>query len=470
MKRYFLCGVGGSGMLPLALILRAQGCEVTGSDRSLDAGRTAAKFEFLKQRGVSLFPQDGTGMTSGEQIFVASAAVEETVPDVVAANALGAKRMTRAALLAELFNAAPVRVGVAGTSGKSTTTAMIAWILSAAGRDPTVMNGAVMKNFVSEETPFASALVGEGEAFVSEVDESDGSIAMFAPTVAVLNNIAHDHKSMDELRELFGDFVEKAHLAILNKDNEETAGVAASAAAGHVVTYSLEEGRADFCAEAIEAAPDGVSFSAYDRRSGTPVSAKLTMPGRHNVSNALAALLAAEACGVSLEEGAAALNSFRGVRRRLEFVGQAGDVSVIDDFAHNPDKIAASLSTLKEFPGRLLIIFQPQGYGALKQLKDGFIETFSEHLGKDDIAFLTAPADFGGTTERTLEHRDAIVAAVKNNGRDLRAGASRDEAGELFLHMAEPGDRIVIMGARDDTLTTFAHGLLQRLGARAASK
>jgi UDP-N-acetylmuramate--alanine ligase len=118
--------------------------------------------------------------------------------------------MKRPELLAELFNAAPVRIGVAGTSGKSTTTAMIAWMLHRAGRDPTVMNGAVMKNFVTPDALFASALVGKGDAFVSEVDESDGSIARYQPTIAVVNNIALDHKSMDELRALFAGFVSKA--------------------------------------------------------------------------------------------------------------------------------------------------------------------------------------------------------------------------------------------------------------------
>src|SRR5512147_253469 len=139
-KSYFFSGIGGSGMLPLALILRGKGVAVAGSDRSLDQGRLAPKFEYLRARGISLFPQDGSGVTSADQVFVRSAAVEDTVPDVVAAHRVGARDMKRAELLAELFNAAPVRIGVAGTSGKSTTTAMIAWILHRAGKDPTVMN------------------------------------------------------------------------------------------------------------------------------------------------------------------------------------------------------------------------------------------------------------------------------------------------------------------------------------------
>src|SRR6185436_14149231 len=209
-RPYFFCGIGGSGMLPLALIVQARGGQVEGSDRALDQGRTADKFEFLRAKGIKLHAQDGSGVTRGEQIVVTSAAVEETVPDVQSARRVGATMMTRANLLAELFNAAPTGIAVGGTSGKSTTTGMLGWILHRAGLDPTVMNGAVMKNFMTPSTPFASAIVGKGDVFVSEVDESDGSIAQYHPRIAILNNISLDHKSMEELRLLFRDFMEKS--------------------------------------------------------------------------------------------------------------------------------------------------------------------------------------------------------------------------------------------------------------------
>jgi len=202
-RPYFFCGIGGSGMLPLALILRAKGFSVEGSDRSLDQGRLAQKFKFLRDRGIALHPQDGSGITRPEQILVTSAAVEETVPDVQSARRLNVPVMRRAELLAQLFNAAPLSIAVGGTSGKSTTTGMIGWILHHAGRAPTIMNGAIMKNFITPEIPFAGAVVGSGDAFISEVDESDGSIALFNPRIAVLNNISLDHKSIGELRALF---------------------------------------------------------------------------------------------------------------------------------------------------------------------------------------------------------------------------------------------------------------------------
>jgi UDP-N-acetylmuramate--alanine ligase len=460
-KSYFMSGIGGSGMLPLALILRARGYEVAGSDRSLDQGRLGAKFEYLKAHGITLFPQDGSGITSADQILVRSAAVEDTVGDVVAAKRLGARDMKRPELLAELFNAAPVRIGVAGTSGKSTTTAMIAWILHQAGRHPTVMNGAVMKNFVAPDALFASALVGKGDAFVSEVDESDGSISRYEPTIAIVNNIALDHKSMDELRTLFAGFVNKAEIAVLNLDNEETAALLLKTKV-RVRTFALRSGLADLHCSAIRLAPDGVSFDVLEKDTRQSATVELSVPGEHNVSNALAALSAARAYGLSLKEAADALKGFSGTKRRLEIVGTAGGVTVIDDFAHNPDKIAATLATLHAFPGRLLIMFQPHGFGPLKLMRQEFIDCFAKHMADDDVLIMPDPVYYGGTVDRavTSEH---IVSGVRARGLQAMAFAERNACGDKLLELAEPGDRIIVMGARDDTLSVFAAELVERL-------
>ena len=463
---YFFCGIGGSGMLPLALILKAQGHAVEGSDRALDQGRTAPKFDYLRAQGIALHPQDGSGLKSAAQILVASAAVEETVPDVVAAKRLGAPQMTRARLLADLFNGAPLSLGVAGTSGKSTTTAMIGWILYRAGLDPTVMNGAVMKNFASAEAPFASALVGAGGVFVSEVDESDGSIANYAPKIAVVTNVSLDHKSIEELRRLFADFAAKATIAVLNLDNAETAALARAAPKDRRVTFSLDGGAADFSASDIFARPFGVSFTA-NGPAGARRPVDIKMPGGHNVSNALAALAAATACGVPFAAAADALGDFKGVKRRLDFVGEAAGVAVIDDFAHNPDKIAASLKTLHEFPGRLIVMFQPHGFGPLKKMRAEFIACFAENLAAEDVLIMPEPVYYGGTVDRAVSSRD-IIEGVVAAGRKAQSFDTRSACGDFIVNQAHAGDRIAIMGARDDTLTQFGAELLGRIGKETA--
>ena len=463
---YFFCGIGGSGMLPLALILRAKGYAVSGSDRALDQGRTGQKFDFLRARGMPLFPQDGSGVTRPDLIVVTSAAIEDTVPDVQAARRLGARIMTRAALLAEMFNAAALGIGVAGTSGKSTTTGMLGWILHRTGRQPTIMNGAVMKNFITPDVPFASAVVGGGDVFVSEVDESDGSIAQYRPRIAVLNNISADHKPLAELRLLFRDFVTKSETAVLNLDDGETAALSTGLPAGKIVSHSLRDARADLLGSDLAPAPDGVSFLATDR-GGPDVPVRLRVAGRHNVSNALAALAAARAAGVGLRAAAEALQDFTGIRRRLEVVGVAKGVTVIDDFAHNPDKIAATLGTLHDFPGRLLVLFQPHGYGPLRQMKDAFIEEFARDLAAGDVLVMPDPVYFGGTTDRSVSSRD-VIAAVQARGREAYFFADRPACGEKLVELAQPSDRIVIMGARDDTLAQFAADLVSDLAASTA--
>lgn len=443
-------------MLPLALILKGKGAEIAGSDRSRDQGRTREKFAFLENHGIALYPQDGSGVTDPAATVVVSAAVESSVPDVAAAHRIGAAIETRAQLLAHLFNASRCGIAVAGTSGKSTTTGMLGWILSATGHDPTIMNGAVMKNFVRPDVPFASAVVGKSETFVSEVDESDGSIALYNPHVAVLNNIAHDHKSMEELRVLFRDFLSRATTAVVNLDNEEACALKGE----NALTFSLIDPDATFFGHDIQPARDGISFVV--REDGNDVSIRLQVPGRHNVANAVAALAAARVVGVPLGEAADALSRFTGVKRRLELVGQANDITVIDDFAHNPDKIAATLSTLHDFPGRLLVMFQPHGYGPLKLMRQGFIDTFVRHLGDEDVLIMPEPVYFGGTVDRSVSSGE-IAAGVIAGGKKAAAFHDRATCGEKLLALAKPGDRIVVMGARDDTLSQFAESLLAGL-------
>jgi UDP-N-acetylmuramate--alanine ligase len=466
---YFFCGIGGSGMTPLALIIQARGGHVEGSDRALDQGRNGERFVFLRARGIQLHSQDGGGIHRDSQILVTSAAVEETVPDVQAARRVGAAVMTRAELLAQLFNHAALGVGVAGTSGKSTTVGMIGWILHRAGKNPTIMNGADMKNFIGQGAPFASARVGDGDIFVSEVDESDGSIALFKPRLAVVNNISLDHKSLDELRSLFRGFVAGAETAILNLDNAETAALAADLKPGQTVTYGLHASWADLVASAVVPAPAGIAFRVKARDTGETVRMDLKVPGLHNVANALAALCVAKVCGVGLAEAASYLGEFNGIRRRLEVVGTANGITVIDDFAHNPDKIAATLQTLHAFPGRLLVMFQPHGYGPIRLMKDALVDCFVSGLRAEDVLIMPEPVYFGGTVDRSVASRD-IICEIERHGRKALAFPDRGACGDALVELAHRGDRIVIMGARDDSLSHFAHDVLRQIDKKEESE
>ena len=447
-------------MLPLATILIEQGATVAGSDRALDQGRLGEKFEWLEARGMKLYAQDGSGLVSGDQILVASAAVEDSVPDIAKGKELGCRRVTRAELLAELFNASTRSVAVGGTSGKSTVTGMIGWIASEAGLDPTIMNGAVMRNFAREDSPFASSRVGHSGLFVSEVDESDGSIALFHPEIAVLNNITLDHKSLEELRHLFGAFARGASKAIWNADDAESVELMKTLDLAGAVSFGFAEG-ADFRAVDVHEAPLSVSFMLEAK--GQSLHVGLAVPGKHNVANALAALAAGDALGIPLDRAVAAIGRYMGLARRFEILGHANGITVIDDFGHNPDKISATLDTLKAFPGRVIAFFQPHGFGPLRVMGKELAEVFAAKLDANDRLFLCDPVYYGGTTDKSIGS-DFVVADV-NVAATVPAQhiPDREACGRAMTDIAKPGDRIVVMGARDDTLRQFASGLLEVL-------
>jgi UDP-N-acetylmuramate--alanine ligase len=332
-----------------------------------------------------------------------------------------------------------------------------------AGRDPTIMNGAVMKNFVSSDVPFASARVGKGGVFVSEVDESDGSIVLYRPEVAVLLNVSLDHKSIAELRVLFRNFLAAAPRAAVNFDNDEARALAERVS--ELFSFGIGHPDAMFGIEpgTIEDTPTGVAATIVDRRDGTVHPLRVAMPGHHNLANALAAVAGAAAAGVPVGEAVAALASFAGLARRFDLIGTSpGGVTVIDDFGHNPEKCRATLRTLKAHPGRVIAFFQPHGYGPLKQMGGELAQTFAEELGPEDVTLMCDPVYFGGTVDRS-QGSERIVRLIERAGGRAEYIPTREACGERIAELARSGDRVVVMGARDDTLTEFAKGLLAAL-------
>ncbi len=445
---FFFCGIGGSGMSALAAILRRRGGNVSGSDRSRDQGQTPEKFAELEAMGIKLYPQDGSGVVKTTDLVVVSTAVENTIPDIQAAQKLGVPIRRRADILAGLFNGRK-GIAVGGTSGKTTVTGMTGQIFAACGLDPTVVNGGVMLNFA------ANFRAGDSDWFIAETDESDGSIALYKPEIAILNNVTLDHKPLNELRPLFTDFMARTRTGIvLNMDDAEAAAL--KPADKNVLTFGIERADADLSASDIE----------WNRRTGEHVRCVLHVPGRHNISNALAAIGAALLAGISLRDAAAALADFKGIRRRLEIVGQAGGVTVIDDFAHNPDKIAATLATLTQTGGRLLMMFQPHGFGPMRMMRKELVEAFAAGMRADDMLFMPEIFYAGGTTTRDISSAD-LIADIAGRGRRAFFMQTRNDVAAELLHAARPGDRIVVMGARDDSLSDFARDLLEKIPSNA---
>jgi UDP-N-acetylmuramate--alanine ligase len=254
---------------------------------------------------------------------------------------------------------------------------------------------------------------------------------------------------------------------VLNLDNAESAALAAGLVPARVATFSLANPAADFLAGPRTLTPGGVAFAVTARRSGNTAEVALQTPGEHNVANALAAIAAADALGVDLAQAAAALGAFAGVKRRMDVLGAAAGITVIDDFAHNPDKIAATLDTLHAYPGRLLMMFQPHGYGPLKLMGDAFVDSFATHMAADDVLVMTPPVYFGGTADRSVGSGE-IASAIAARGHDAAALPDRPACAARLLELAQPGDRILVMGARDDSLSTVAGEMLAALTLRGA--
>ncbi len=444
-------------MMPLAVFLKQQGEHVVGSDRSYDQGKMPEKFKAMSDIGIRIVPQDGAGVAGADYLIVSSA-IEESIPDVRAARAQGLPISTRGQMLARLFNAAQVRIAIAGTSGKSTVTGMMGTILHEIGKKPSVVNGGEIINFRRSDTDrFSSILNGRGDLFVAEMDESDGSIAHYTPSYAVLNNIALDHKSMDELEVLFGDYLAAAQEAVIVNYDQPRVRDLCKRAKASVISYAVDYKSADLFAFDLNPQQYGIDFKF--RCGGVGYGVHLNVPGRHNVENALAALGVCYAMGLDVAACAAALAAFKGIHRRMELVGMRGDITVLDDFGHNPDKIAASLRALKAFPGRVIVMFQPHGFGPLRLMGKEMVTVFAQYLDKDDIVLMPEVYYAGGTVDRSVTAAH-IIDHIKIAGVNASWFETRGDIMPYLQHNARAGDRIVIMGARDDTLHSFARDVL----------
>jgi UDP-N-acetylmuramate--alanine ligase len=460
-RRYHFSGVGGSGMAPMAQLVAALGAEVTGSDRNLDRGVVLPLFDQLRAAGVRLVQQDGSAIHAGLDAVVYSSAVESANPDLARAQELGLERVRRGTFLAR-FASRRRTVAIAGTSGKSTITAMTAHILTAAGLDPSFLGGGAAVDLPGALPP-GSLRVGAGPWFVVETDESDGSVTEFAPSIATLANLSRDHKEMDVVAGYFSTLLANTHDgAVLNAGDPALARIARPSTLP--CRFAAVEGAptwtpADLVARDVRLNPRSVRFTI----DATPVL--VPFPGRATVENALLAVATAIAAGVPLAEAARAMAGFAGVRRRFERVGEARGIEVYDDFAHNPVKIRAAVEALRP-EGSLWIFYQPHGYGPTRFFREELIGAFQSALRPGDHLLLAPIYDAGGTADRSIRSED-IAGPLAASGVDARVALTRDAASSAIVAAARPGDRVVVMGARDDTLPLFARSLLAALAGRA---
>ncbi len=430
---YHLVGVAGVGMSALAQALAAAGRRVTGSDRYRDQGDALPVIAALEQAGVAFFPQTGEAVGPQTRAVVLSTAIESDNPDVAAARRYGVPVRHRSELLAEL-TAGRQCIAVTGTSGKSTVTGMLGWILDVAGWAPNVVNGAPVRNWM-QAGAIGNFRRGTSEWWVIEADESDRSLLRYTPEWGVITNASADHFSLAETRELLAAFAARARQGCV--DAVRDPALLAEAQYG-------EEG-------------EGVCVRWREWTWTAPVI------GRHNAENAWLAAATALRVGVAPEVIGRALATFEGVARRLEIVGRARGVTVVDDYAHNPAKLRAAWDTLAARAPRVLGVWRPHGFGPLRQMMADLAATFGACCRPADRLYVMPVYDAGGTADRSVDAA-ALVALLQAQGTPAVGVADPQTLPAILADEARAGDIVAIMGARDPHLPDLARRTWRALG------
>ena len=448
MKIHFI-GIGGVGMSALAQLHAMGKDEVTGSDRLISKGYTdMALWKYLKNLNIQLYPQDGSGIDERTELVILSSAIEEDNPELQKAKKLGIPTMHRSELLAKHV-ASHRTIAVSGTSGKSTTTAMVYDILAFAGLSPSVITGASILSLQKEQGVFGNVYKGDSDILVIEADESDGSIVNYKPHLGLCLNLQKDHKEINILQGYFKQFISHCKTAIINAEEENLRTIAPNAK-----SFGLSLG--DIHPTEIKVDGFGSDFTIKNQPF------RLQIPGVHNVANATAAVAAALEMGVDLETCAKALSRFTGIARRFASIGSFNKIEVVDDFAHNPHKLAATIAAAHLRGKRVLAFYQPHAFASIKLLSNEFIESFSKSIGKDDHLWLTEVYYPGGTIPQGVSCR-TIYEGLKGRGVNVNYNECREKLLSQMATAAQPGDIVLILGARDPTLTDFARKLLNTL-------
>ncbi|HAM36693.1 MAG TPA: UDP-N-acetylmuramate--alanine ligase [Elusimicrobia bacterium] len=439
-------GIGGAGMSALAQIHAMDSGQATGSDRLFDRGGNPVLKNRLESLGVRLFPQDGTGIVPGTDLVALSTAIEDDNPEVLAARRHNVPLIHRSELLSRHVSRMRA-IAVTGTSGKSTVVAMIFEILESAGRSPSVITGG---NLIAlqQRGLFGNAFRGRSDLLVIEADESDGSLVNYHPAVGVFLNLTKDHKEVPVLREFLLKFRANVAAAVVGADDP-----------------NLADFRPDhsFGLRAGEVRAEDLALSGSQSRfriAGQEFV--LPLPGAHNVANAAAAVAACLPEGVSLADCQKALAGYRGVARRFQILGKARSVEVVDDFAHNPAKVAASLAAAHLRSARVLAVYQPHGFAPTRLLKDELIESFAAGLGPEDRLWLPDIYYVGGTTSKDISSRD-LTEPLRARGKNASYVPRRADIVPEIMDQARPGDLVLIMGARDPSLADFARAIFSKL-------
>jgi UDP-N-acetylmuramate--alanine ligase len=450
-KNPFFIGIAGSGMSALAQYLQWTGKTVNGSDRFFKKDEYNEIKEKLEAQGINCFVQNGEGITVNTDLVVVSTAIEDTVVEVQKAKELKIPIIKRSELLA-LITASKKTIAMGGTSGKSTTTAMLFDILEYAGVKPSIISGAGLVNII-KEGKIGNAKVGTGEWLVIEADESDGSIVQYKPEVGLLLNVDKDHKEIEILMEVFKTFKENSKRFIVNQSHP----LAATLSQNIQHDFSTDN---NFDAAYI--AENFIQEGFHIRYTINDIQFELNAIGRHNMENALAATTVANQIGIELVTCAEALKDYEGIYRRNQVFGNKHGVWLIDDFAHNPVKCAAAIRACQPVAEKVIAWFQPHGYAPTRFLRNDFVNEISDALRSQDEIWMSEIFYAGGTTTKDISAND-LINDIKAKGRSAYFVEDRNNfLNEVRRHFTD-NCVLLLMGARDPSLENFAKQVWEEL-------
>jgi len=440
-QNFFFIGIAGNGMSAIAQYLSGIGKNVSGSDREFSDSNNDIKLK-LEKENIVCYKQDCSGLNKDIDIVVVSTAIEKTVPEYAKSIELGLKIIHRADLL-QAIATSKKSVAIAGTSGKSTTVAMLYHIMNYNGLQPSLIAGAGLSG-LEKLGKLGNCVVNKGEWLLFEADESDGSLTKYFPEIGVLLNIDKDHKDLKELDEIFTRFVTNVkELLVVNHANKRSARY----------TQTLEN---DICLNDGFYATDFIQNGFEISFKLKNIDFKIPIPGYHNLENALAAISVANYIGVSIEKCSEALQNFEGIYRRLQKIGDKNGIIVIDDYAHNPAKVASAIKACQNMSKNLIAWFQPHGFAPTKFLKNDFVEEISKVLRQDDEIWMSEIFYAGGTVNRDISAND-LITEISAKGKKAFFCEKRNDFVNLIKNKLKPDTIILLMGARDITLQRFAN-------------
>ena len=443
-KNPFFIGIAGTGMSALAQYLQGIGKSVSGSDRYFKEGEFNEIQEKLEAEGVNCFLQDGSGINDKTDLVVVSTAIEDTVYEVQKAKQLNIPIIKRSELLA-LIAESKKTIAVGGTSGKSTTTAMLFAILEHAGMQPSIISGAGLTSII-KEGKIGNAKVGMGDWLVIEADESDGSIVYYKPEIGLLLNVDKDHKEIDSLMEIFTTFKNNSKKFVVNQSHPLARKLSVDIKNDFSTDKKFSSG---YTVNDYRQSGFNVQFSIFN------VQFSINAIGRHNMENAVAAVTVANQIGIDLETCAAALKNYEGIYRRSQVYGNKNGVWLIDDYAHNPVKCAASIMACQPVAKKVIAWFQPHGYAPTKFLRNDFVDEISKAVRQVDEIWMSEIFYAGGTTTKDISSND-LINDLKAKGVNAFFVENRNDLVSSIRSHLTDNCVLLLMGARDPSLEQFA--------------